>query len=113
MTHAELVEIARNWLKNPKNGSRRGDAVTERAGCCVVVSEIASQDNESPDAFGWHGLSTTLIECKTSRSDFLRDAKKFPRQHLSMGIGDYRWYLTAEGSGAIKESDVLPKGLVG
>lgn len=93
LSHAQLVEEARTWLrKNCK--------------CSVVVSEIASQGWESPDALGWHGLKTHLVECKTSRADFLADRKKPFRNNLGLGLGDYRWYLTLPG--IIRDVDELP-----
>lgn len=107
MTHDELVEVARNWLKRSRSGA--GSYAINRGACCVVVSEIAS-GSESPDALGWYGHTTTMIECKASRSDFLTDKKKHGRQFLQQGLGDYRFYLTAEGSGAILSAAELPTG---
>lgn len=67
MTHEELCERARRWL----SGTRR---------CEPVFSNIASC-SEIPDAIGWsstwawHG--STVVECKTSRSDFYADSRKY------------------------------------
>jgi hypothetical protein len=67
MTHDELCERARRWLA----GTRR---------CEPVFSNVASCD-EIPDAIGWsschkwHG--STVIECKTSVSDFYADRRKY------------------------------------
>ena len=67
MNHEELCERARRWL----SGTRR---------CRPVFSSIASC-GEVPDAIGWsscyqwHG--STVVECKTSRSDFYADKKKY------------------------------------
>jgi hypothetical protein len=67
VTHEELCERARRWL----SGSRR---------CEPVFSNIASC-SEIPDAIGWsscYGWSgSTVVECKTSRSDFYADRKKY------------------------------------
>jgi len=93
--HAQLVEIARQWLRKTKR-------------CSVVVSEIASMGIESPDALGWYGLATHLVECKTSRSDFLADKKKIFRNYLELGLGDYRWFLTLPG--VIHNETELPLG---
>ncbi|HEX9959843.1 MAG TPA: hypothetical protein VGB00_02855, partial [Pyrinomonadaceae bacterium] len=82
-THAELVAIAREWLKTHH--------------CSVVVSEITSAASEQPDAIGWRGGNSILIECKVSRSDFLADRKKSFREHLEMGMGDYRYFLAPVG----------------
>lgn len=67
MTHSELCERAIAWLE----GSRR---------CTVVLCGNAST-REIPDAIGWrtgyvkHG--SVVIECKTSRSDFMKDKNKY------------------------------------
>lgn len=70
-----------------------------------VVCEL-ERVGESPDAFGFGGSSTQLIEVKVSRSDFLSDKKKFWRKFPEHGIGKFRSYLCPEG--LIKETD-LPK----
>lgn len=106
-THNDLVGVARGWLKRPKQG-QYGGAVVRRGACCVVVSEISG--GEEPDALGWHGTATTLIECKTSRSDFLADRKKHSRRFLQQGLGDYRFYLTAADAGVILSVNELPTG---
>jgi hypothetical protein len=89
--HADLVTMAREWLR-PK--------------CSVVVSEICVTGAEQPDALGWKGAATTLIECKASRSDFLADKNKIFRYYLEEGIGDYRYYLAPVG--VIKDVSELP-----
>ncbi len=118
LTHEQLCERARRWLR----GSRR---------CDPVFSNLASC-GEIPDAIGWsscwkwHG--STVVECKTSRSDFYADQKKkFDYRHREHGwrysriskreaesagfvqvpltmMGDYRYYLS--------EPDVLTRELV-
>jgi hypothetical protein len=70
-----------------------------------VVCEL-ERVGESPDAFGFGGSSTQLIEVKVSRSDFLSDKKKYWRKYPEHGIGKFRSYLCPEGM--IKEKD-LPK----
>lgn len=83
-THADLVRIARRWL----TGAARCDfAFTEYA----YLSEV-------PDALGFLSLSATiLVECKTSRADFLADAKKPWRQKPETGLGDFRTFLAPTG----------------
>jgi hypothetical protein len=65
-THEELCERARRWL----HGTRR---------CNPVFSNLASC-GEVPDAIGWASAykwyGSTVIECKTSVSDFYADKKK-------------------------------------
>ncbi len=90
MTHAELVEKAGAWLR--------------RQGCAVVVTELVSGP-ETADALGWRGTLSTLIECKATRADFLRDRKKFFRQHQEQGMGHERYYLAPRG---LIEPDELP-----
>jgi hypothetical protein len=59
MNHRELVKRAGAWLRNRKN-------------CGVVMEELATQNNETPDALGFHGAGgSILVECKTSRADYL------------------------------------------
>lgn len=80
MTHAELVLRAARWLRNTK-------------GCGVVLTE-RGVDHEHPDAIGWRGAWSILVECKTSRSDFLADAKKPHRIESDLGMGQERYYMT-------------------
>lgn len=96
MTHDELVTRAARWL-----------AKTRR--CPVVVTEIvtASSTGEIPDAIGWEGGRSHLVECKVSRSDFLADRKKSFRIMPDLGLGDYRWYMTPPG---LVTPDELPDG---
>ena len=84
MTHAELVAIAGKWLV----GSRK---------CGAVLTELVTLGMETPDAIGFRDGTSTLIECKTSRSDFLADAKKPFRRNPWMGMGTYRFYLCPAG----------------
>lgn len=84
MTHAELVKIAERWLI----GSRK---------CGAVITEMVTLGIETPDAIGFRDGSSTLVECKASRSDFLADAKKLFRCNPWMGMGTYRFYLCPAG----------------
>lgn len=95
VSHDQLVIAARHWLRKTRK-------------CPIVVSEMATQGLESPDAIGWYGLTTHLVECKTSRADFLADRKKSFRHNLDMGVGDYRWFLTLPN--VIRDVSELPKG---
>lgn len=83
LTHDELCRIGMKWLKSQ--------------GCSVRLSEMVSVAGEVPDVIGWKNPSSYLIECKCSVSDFLKDQKKVWRAHESMGMGDYRFYLTPTG----------------
>lgn len=95
LQHKELCALAVSWLKRP--ASRTGP------GCLVAVSESANWINgEIPDAIGWrpysHGRAgSVVVEVKTSRADFLADAKKPHRTDPGRGMGAYRYYLAPEG----------------
>ena len=83
MTHAELVRHAAVWLQRKH---------------AVVITEMATGCGEEADAIGWSGYSSsTLVECKASRSDFAADAKKIFRQFPAMGIGQHRYFMAPEG----------------
>ena len=82
-THKELVARAERWLRNSK-------------GCPVVLTELVTGAGEIPDAIGWKGAYSTLIECKTSRSDFFNDSKKDARR-LGLNMGAACYYLTPPG----------------
>ncbi len=79
MTHAELVDRARIWLM----GTRR----------CFHVSTESGTFQERADAIGWRSGVSTLIECKTSFEDFVRDFRKPSRIAPETGLGQYRFFL--------------------
>src|SRR5262245_18102650 len=110
MTRDELCEKAMRWLR----GTRR---------CNPVYAHNASC-SEIPDAIGWSSShqwrGSTVIECKTSVSDFYADLRKyrmwqhpehdlwrFPTKRISkkraeqegfktielLSMGDYRFYF--------------------
>lgn len=80
VTHAELVERAVRWLRRDRRAR-------------VVVTAATVMTHEQPDALGWPAMGfSTLVECKASRSDFLRDQKKWHRN--GYGLGHWRFYLT-------------------
>jgi len=86
MKHDELVEIAARWL---------------RKRFPVVCTEVRC--GETPDAIGLGGAWSHLIECKTSRSDFLADQKK-PWRRRDNALGCARSYLCPKG--IIKPEDL-------
>jgi len=90
MNHSDLVSIAAKWLQNKH---------------AVVITEIATL-GEEPDAIGWRGSNTTLVECKASRADFLADRGKYFRRFPETGIGRQRYFLTVPG---IIKADELPE----
>lgn len=80
MTHDELVQRAKKWLRNTRR-------------CSVVISELVTGCPEIPDAIGWGNAGfSVLVECKTSVSDFYADRRKrFDR------CGFKRYYMTIPG----------------
>lgn len=86
MTHADLVKRAGQWL----GGTCK---------CTVVLTEFTAATAEIPDAIGWRwGFYpwSILVECKTNRADFRRDATK-PTRNGAAGPGQERWYMAPEG----------------
>ncbi len=81
MTHSQLIELAARWLRKEH---------------VVVATEIVTRGVEQADALGW-GRTTTLIECKASRTDFLRDSRKIFRRYPDWGMGHVRYYLAPRG----------------
>lgn len=82
MMHGELVVRAEAWLK--------------QQGCGVTIRDpfrAYTLNRELPDAIGWRGAISILIECKSSRSDFLADKRKSFRSDPAKGMGDWRFYL--------------------
>lgn len=84
-THADLVKIAAEWLRKKND-------------CTVVLTELFSLNfidqirGEQPDAIGWRGPLSILVECKVSRHDFFDNHKK----DMGSGSGYQRYFLTPE-----------------
>jgi hypothetical protein len=93
MTHDELVKVAKKWLIKARD-------------CAIVLTETKAQSGEIPDAIGWRGQHSTLIECKTSLADFRRDLKKWFR-NSGPGIGQQRYFMAPKGIIPVGE---LPEG---
>lgn len=98
MSHRELCLKAARYL--------RYQGIQPFHRCPYVVCEL-ERVGESPDAFGWGGWTTQLIEVKVSRSDFLSDKKKRWRMIPNEGIGSFRVYLCP--SGLIKPKELPDK----
>lgn len=94
-SHADLVHAAHWWLKS----SQRHTA---------VLSECGSAGFEMPDVIGWlpNGFSS-LVECKTTRSDFLADRAKPFRRAPSVGMGYCRWFFVPKG---LLKPEEMPEG---
>lgn len=92
-THRELCVRAGKWLLS-KN-------------YYTVLVERQTFQEEIPDAIGWASLGhSAVVECKTSRSDFLADLKKKHRNSLD-SFGSKRYYYCPDG---VIEVDDLPDG---
>lgn len=90
--HDRLVQVASKWLCRT---------------CSIVITELVSSAFEAPDALGWQGGRSMLVECKTSLSDFKSDAKKPFRTNPEMGLGVSRYFLTPPNLVTISD---LPQG---
>jgi hypothetical protein len=75
----------------------------------IFHDKFRAQTNsgEMPDCLGFRNGVSCLIECKTSRSDFLADRKKKFRINPSLGMGNWRFMLTPRG---LIKVDELPTG---
>lgn len=81
VTHAMLVQLAAKWLATK---------------CAVVLTELATT-GEEPDAIGWKGTHSILIECKASREDYRCDSQKWFRREPERGVGQQRYFLSLPG----------------
>lgn len=88
-SHAELVKVAGGWLR--------------KHGCGVVLLEHHGGTLEVPDAIGFRSHFSVQVECKVSRHDFVRDAKKAGRFTEDGGDAIERWYLVPDG--LLREAD--------
>lgn len=99
-THAELVARAVRWLK-----------VTQR---CGIVWREHYMFNEVPDALGYRRAYSLVVECKVSRSDFLRDLKKPSRRSYAERPALKCWYMVPEAfttaDAIVLEQADLPDG---
>ena len=96
LTHDDLCVKAEKWLYN-KN-------------CGVVFSDrfrVPTFSGEEPDAIGFRLNVSILIECKATRADFLSDKRKRFRKDPTLGVGDWRFYLSPPGIIHIED---LPEG---
>lgn len=84
MTHAQLVKVAEQWLRNYR--------------CSIVLSEQQCSSGEMPDAIGWKGkCRSVVVECKVSRADFLADRAKPWRTNPEIALGCERFFLSPRG----------------
>lgn len=92
--HARLCALARRWLLRPGSAGGHGCAIAVTEGWGEGAAEIV-------DAIGWRRAcvdrGAIVVEVKTSRADFLADARKPHRSDPSKGVGRFRYYLCPEG----------------
>lgn len=102
-THASLCAIAARWLRRSHSAGGHG--------CQVAFTECRNNDSEAPDAIGFRAVGwcdgSVAVECKTTRGDFLADARKPHRATPDAGMGRWRYYLAPEGLIDVAE---LPSG---
>lgn len=101
LTHKLLCDLAVGWLKRP-SGDRRGPS------CKIAFSESRGDwKSEMPDAIGFrvgvYHESSTLVEVKMSRADFLADRKKPHRIEPASGMGIYRYFMAPVGLISVDE----------
>jgi hypothetical protein len=94
LTHEVLVARAARWLTSTRR-------------CCPVLTELNTRAWEIPDAIGWHGDSSILVECKVSRADLLANAEK-PHMRGERGMGNERFFLTPPS--LVQDGESLPEG---
>lgn len=100
LSHKDLVRKAQQWL----SGTKR---------CTVVMSDLRTQNTETPDGLGFHGTGggSVLVECKASRADFQADHRKIFRKYEYMGMGNERYFMVPKG--LVKPEEVPdPWGLI-
>ena len=100
MTHKDLVKKAQQWLSGTM-------------GCTVVMSDLRTQNTETPDGLGFKGTGgfSILVECKVSRAAFNADHKKIFRRNPYMGMGNLRYFMVPKGL-VTPEEIPAPWGLV-
>lgn len=94
MTHEDLRKLAVSWLTGAKK-------------CSVILSEIVTAAGEIPDAVGWKYAGSITVECKATRSDFLRNGQKCHERRGDC-IGQQRYFLCPPG--IIEAKDVEGTG---
>ena len=96
LTHKELCLLGARWVFNESYSVEKDP--------WRILIEPGFRE-EMPDVFAFNKYHSVLIECKTSRADFLADKKKPFRQNPQLGIGQRRFYLVNEG---VATQDEMP-----
>lgn len=102
--HYKLCCLGAKFLKSRKNAE-----LWELPNKYVAV-ELVTLTAENPDIWATNGYHTTLVEVKTSHSDFIADKKKWVRSTAAeiadKQLGNFRYYLCPKG---IIEIDETPE----
>lgn len=96
-THTDLVNLGSEWLRDHYE-----NVIVPN--CSTILRETKTATTEIPDVIGWCSWTSVLIECKTTMSDFLFDAKKSFRFAPANGVGELRYYLCQDN--LIKDHDL-------
>lgn len=80
-SHKELVEVAYKWI-------------LKRGSCGIAFKELKTATEEIPDVIGFGSGFSVVVECKTSRADFMADKKK---PHRQKGMGTFRYFCCPTG----------------
>ena len=92
--HYERCKLGASYVR--RRGFHGGQTPNKFA-----VVELICAGAEDPDIWATNGSSTTLVEVKTSHSDFMADRKKYARsaqaETLGHTVGNYRYYLAPAG----------------
>lgn len=82
ITHSQLVEIGYKLVLTNMH-------------CGIAFKELvaANKSGECADVIGFGSFRSVLIECKVSRTDFLKDARKIFRKQPELGMGSLRYYM--------------------
>jgi len=100
VTHDELSGIVAKWLVRHSQNILIPN-------CATIAVDMKTLEQEKPDVIGWNGCSSTMIEVKVGRGDFLQDFKKPFRQICEKGVGQFRYYCCP--SGLIQENEIPNK----
>ena len=119
--HHQLCVAGAEWLRKQKRNYQTCPkkpcwGPCQKSGCCnrfkYVAVELCTWSGELTDVWALGNYNdSTIIEVKTSHSDFLADKKKWCRskefEEKGYCAGSYRWYLCPK---SIISKDELPDG---
>jgi len=90
--HYQLCELGGKYLKSRKNAEPR------RTPNKYVAVKLIAAGAENPDVWATNSYDTSIIEVKTSHSDFLADKKKVTRiKEAQFSREDVYAYISRRG----------------